>query len=65
MAESLDDEMDRDLWPAFKRYRKAVDEYRAAKEHLRYFTDALNVTINPINEEIEEYSSSSNNSRSE
>ena len=65
MSDSVDNSMQNDLWPAFKRYKKAVDEYRAAKENLRYFTDYLNVTINPIQEEIEEFSSSSNNGRSE
>ena len=39
MEEDLDKEMSRELWPAFKRYRAAIDELFDSRRNLRQYTD--------------------------
>ena len=55
----VDAEMQRELWPAFKRFRNAIIEYKEARNNLRYWTRPLpmRISIDDFRSDCDEESS--------
>ena len=45
ISDSLDKEMEKELWPAVKRFKAAIGEYMEARDNLRYYTRTLPICI--------------------